>query len=197
MGSGIKIAMRDLEIRGAGNILGAEQHGHMDKIGYELYSKLLKEELTGEEEVVPDLDIRVTAFIPDDYIENPTTRMDVYKEIAELNGVQEEKEVIDSLTDTFGNLPEETENLINISIVKRLATKFKVKEIVVKSAETSLSFDNFNHLNDQKLLTAIDCFGSRVKISMAGKPKLEFDNKYASNVQMLGVLREFFTIATK
>jgi transcription-repair coupling factor (superfamily II helicase) len=123
--------------------------------------------------------------------------MDVYKEIAELNDVQEEKEVIDSLTDTFGNLPEETENLINISIVKRLATKFKVKEIVVKTAETSLSFDNFNHLNDQKLLTAIDCFGSRVKISMAGKPKLEFDNKYASNVQMLGVLREFFTIATK
>ncbi len=197
MGSGIKIAMRDLEIRGAGNILGAEQHGHMDKIGYELYSKLLKEELTGEEDVVPDLDIRVTAYIPDDYVENSTTRMDVYKEIAELSGEKDEEEIISSLKDTFGSIPEETQNLINIALVKRLASAFKVKEIVVKSGETYMAFDDFKALNNEKLLTALDCFGSRVKISMATIPKLEFQNKFSTNVQMLGVLREFLTLAHK
>ncbi len=197
MGSGIKIAMRDLEIRGAGNILGAEQHGHMDKIGYELYSKLLKEELTGEEDVVPDLDVRVTAYIPDDYIENSTTRMDVYKEIAELTGEKDEVEIINTLTETFGKIPEETLNLISIALVKRLAGSIKVKEIVVKSGETFLGFENFNDLNNEKLLTAIDCFGSRVKISMAEKPRLEFNTAYSTNVQMLGVLREFLMLTTK
>ena len=197
MGSGIKIAMRDLEIRGAGNILGAEQHGHMDKIGYELYSKLLKEELTGEQDIVPDLDIRVTAFIPDEYIENSTTRMDVYKEIAELTGEKDEKEIIDSLTETFGEIPIETINLINIAVVKRLAGGFKVKNIVVKSGETYMEFEDFKSLNNEKLLTAIDCFGSRVKLSMSSLPKLEFQNAYSSNVQMLGVLREFLTLAVR
>ena len=195
MGSGIKIAMRDLEIRGAGNILGAEQHGHMDKIGYELYSKLLKEELTGEQEVVPDLDIRVTAYIPDDYVENSTTRMDVYKEIAELSGIKDEQDLMSSLQETFGKIPEETKNLINIAVVKRLAGIFKVKEIVVKSGETYMAFEDFNALNNEKLLTAIDCFGSRVKISMSTVPKLEFQNNFSTNVQMLGVLREFLALA--
>ena len=195
MGSGIKIAMRDLEIRGAGNILGAEQHGHMDKIGYELYSKLLKEELTGEQDVVPDLDIRVTAYIPDDYVENSTIRMDVYKEIAELSGENDEKEIISSLKETYGAIPEETKNLINIALVKRLAGALKVKEIVVKSSETYMAFEDFKALNNEKLLTAIDCFGSRVKISMSTIPKLEFQNNFSTNVQMLGVLREFLALA--
>ena len=99
MGSGIKIAMRDLEIRGAGNILGAEQHGHMEKIGYELYSKLLREELSGKEEVIPELDVRVTAFIPDDYIESNVARMDAYKEIAEINSLESEEEFIAQATE--------------------------------------------------------------------------------------------------
>ena len=197
MGSGIKIAMRDLEIRGAGNILGAEQHGHMDKIGYELYSKLLKEELTGEEETVPDLDVRVNAFIPDDYIENSTTRMDVYKEIAEIYSEQDEKEIISALSQTFGELPEEVKNLINIAVVKRLAASVKVKKIVVQSGETSLSFEDIKAFENQKLITAIDCFGSRVKITMSNVAKLEFANNIDSNSQMLCVLREFLDLTRK
>lgn len=197
MGSGIKIAMRDLEIRGAGNILGAEQHGHMDKIGYELYSKLLKEELTGEEETVPDLDVRVNAFIPDDYIENSTTRMDVYKEIAEIYSEQDEKEIISALSQTFGELPEEVKNLINIAVVKRLAASVKVKKIVVQSGETSLSFEDIKVFENQKLITAIDCFGSRVKITMSNVAKLEFANNIDSNSQMLCVLREFLDLTRK
>lgn len=84
MGSGFRIAMRDLEIRGAGNVLGKEQHGHMDKVGYELYSKLLKEELGEKPAKNVQLDIRVSAYIPEGYIENSAGRMDAYKEIAEI-----------------------------------------------------------------------------------------------------------------
>ncbi len=197
MGSGIKIAMRDLEIRGAGNILGAEQHGHMDKIGYELYSKLLKEELTGIEEVVPDLDIRVNAFIPDDYIENPTVRMDMYKEIAELSTPQDALEIKKGLTETFGNIPNETINLIDIALIKRGAGKLKASEVVVKSGETFITFENFNALNDKNLLTAIDCFGPRVKITMTDKARLEFVNTLSNNVEMLSILKEFMDIAVK
>ena len=197
MGSGIKIAVRDLEIRGAGNILGAEQHGHMDKIGYELYSKLLKEELSGEQDVMPELDIRITAFIPDDYIENSTVRMDVYKEIAEMTDLDSKERIINSLEDTFGKIPEETLNLISIAMAKRMASKLKVKEITVKSTETSLTFSDFMSMNNPKLLTAIDCFGSRVKLEMSQMPKIVFRSTYADNAEMMGVITEFLTIAVK
>ncbi len=191
MGSGIKIAMRDLEIRGAGNILGAEQHGHMDKIGYELYSKLLREELNGKEERIPDLDIRVTAFIPENYIESETSRMDAYKEIAEISSLSTEKEFVSEIENVYGAIPSELKNLILIATVKLLAMKIGVSVITVKKGETSLSFDNFNSFANEKLARAIDKYGENAKISMSSVPKLEFDAKGRSNEVMLKLLREF------
>ncbi|MBQ3219312.1 MAG: transcription-repair coupling factor [Clostridia bacterium] len=195
MGSGIKIAMRDLEIRGAGNILGAEQHGHMDKIGYELYSKLLREELQGKEDIVPELDVRVTAFIPDDYIASNTTRMDVYKEIAEINSLESEKEFIASITDIYGKLPEETENLINIAVAKMLASKKGVAEITVKKDQVSLTFSDFKAFADEGLRHAIDEFSDMVRISMSTKPMLEFVKTDESNATMLMRVREFLCLS--
>ena len=197
MGSGIKIAMRDLEIRGAGNILGAEQHGHMDKIGYELYSKLLREELSGKQERMPELDIRVTAFIPEDYIESSVFRMDAYKQIAEIDSEIAEMEIINSLQEVYGAVPRETINLINIALVKRLASLKKVKEINIMHSETSLIFDDYTMLNDEKLLTAIDCFGRRAKICMSGIPKIEFTENFIDNSKMLEVIKEFLILAIK
>lgn len=195
MGSGIKIAMRDLEIRGAGNILGAEQHGHMDKIGYELYSKLLREELQGKEDFVPELDVRVTAFIPDNYIASNASRMDAYKEIAEINSLDSEKEFKNAMIDVYGVLPEETENLINIAVTKMLASKKSVREIIVKKDEVSLVFDDFNAFADQGLRDAIDEFAEFVRISMSAKPKLEFIRTNESNSEMLIRLRNFLCVA--
>ena len=195
MGSGIKIAMRDLEIRGAGNILGAEQHGHMDKIGYELYSKLLREELQGKEEVVPELDIRVTAFIPDEYIESNVLRMDAYKEIAEINSLQAEREFRTSIQDVYGALPEETENLINIAVVKMLASKLGVTEINVKKDGVNVSFADFKAFAQDGLRSAIDEFSDTVRISMAVKPMLEFMRINETNAEMLLRLRNFLVKA--
>lgn len=195
MGSGIKIAMRDLEIRGAGNILGAEQHGHMDKIGYELYSKLLREELSGKEEIVPELDIRVTAFIPDGYIESNVARMDAYKEIAEISSLEAEKEFRAAIEDAYGALPEEADNLVNIAVVKMLAAKHGVKSVIVNKSETKLIFSDFKAFADEKLNSAIDAFEGSVRISMATDPALEFVRRENDNAVMLKAVREFLTAA--
>ena len=194
MGSGIKIAMRDLEIRGAGNILGAEQHGHMEKIGYELYSKLLKEELSEEVEIIPELDIRVTAFIPDRYIERNTAKMEAYKEIAEIKSVSAEAEVKSALIETYGNLPLETENLINIAMVKFLAGKMGVNKIHISKTQAYVSFEHFNAFSNKKLVRAMDEFEDRVVIKMSSVPMLEFKKEELSNEDVLAVMREFFLL---
>ena len=196
MGSGIKIAMRDLEIRGAGNILGAEQHGHMDKIGYELYSKLLREELSGKEEKPPELDIRVNAYIPETYIEGNVARMDAYKEIAEINSAAAEKEFIAACKDVYGDLPEETVNLVNIAVVKYLAMKISAVKITVTKGETGLTFETFKAFDNEKLMRAIDGFGGKTRISMSSAPKIEFLREGENNAEMLAIMREFLSAAT-
>ncbi len=192
MGSGIKIAMRDLEIRGAGNILGAEQHGHMEKIGYELYSKLLKEELSGEQEIIPELDIRITAFIPDAYIQSNTARMDTYKEIAEINSAAAEEELRASLSDIYGPLPEETENLINIAVAKYLAGKAGVSKITIHKSEASVAFSSLQAFANERLTRVMDEFEDRVVVKMSTVPTLEFLRNGESNAEMLKIIKAFF-----
>ncbi len=195
MGSGIKIAMRDLEIRGAGNILGAEQHGHMDKIGYELYSKLLREEISGDSEIVPELDIRVNAFIPESYIDSNVAKMDAYKEIAELNSLEKEREFRASIEDAYGTLPEETDNLINIAIVKMLAMKLKVKNITINKEKVALILNDFNTLGNQKLRNAMDENMDSVKIVLSSEPTIEFIRLGQTNADMLRLVRAFLISA--
>lgn len=195
MGSGIKIAMRDLEIRGAGNILGAEQHGHMDKIGYELYSKLLREELAGKEERVPELDVRLSAFIPDSYIESKSARMDVYKEIAELTSEKEERELVSALSDNYGELPAETENLILISAAKRLAMGVGTELLTVTKTETSLEFDNYKAFANEGLQRALDEFSKQTAVVMTGQPKIVFKRDKRDNYEMLLLVRDFLAYA--
>ena len=197
MGSGIKIAMRDLEIRGAGNILGAQQHGHMDKIGYELYSKLLREEIEGKEEVVPELDVRLSAFIPDSYIDSNVLKMDAYKEIAEISSLEREVEFRKSIEDAYGILPEETDNLINIAIVKMLGTKLGVKKIVISKDQTSIIMSDFSVFSSEKLQGAMDKFSDSVKIAMSVEPAIEFLKNGQTNADMLKIVRAFLICAVK
>ena len=190
MGSGIKIAMRDLEIRGAGNILGAEQHGHMDKIGYELYSKLLKEELSGEKYVAPELDIRVSAYIPDDYIENNVSRMDAYKQIAEITDVKDADEFTEFARETYGKVPEETLNLVDIALVKVFGSKIKAVKITINREETSIAFDNISVFSEQRVVEAIENFDG-VTISMDSEPKIKFTAINCPNNARLRLVKKF------
>lgn len=191
MGSGIKIAMRDLEIRGAGNVLGAEQHGHMDKVGYELYSKLLKEELTGEHETIPELDVRLNAFVSEKYIESNSGRMDVYKQIAEINSKKAEKEIYEYLTDTYGIVPRETVNLINIACAKFYASKVGVSKITVTADETSLEFESIKSFSNSKLVDAIESFSGGLIVAMNVLPKLRFKREGRMSFEMLEIIKAF------
>ena len=177
LGSGYKLAMRDLEIRGAGNVLGAEQHGHMDKVGYELYAKLLKEELTGESFESAELDIRANAYISEKYIESSAGRLDTYKQIAEIGTVADYKRVYASLCDTYGQLPKAVENLMVIAVLKSYAVKFHVKKITVAGGVGALEFPTLDALGDKRILAAMDKYKNIVRLNMTEAPVIEFFGK--------------------
>ena len=194
LGSGYKLAMRDLEIRGAGNVLGAEQHGHMDKVGYELYSKLLKEELTGESQTVAELDIRVNAYIPESYVESAAGRLDSYKQIAEIATVEDYKRVYASLRDTYGALPLAVENLLVIAALKSYAAKFNVKKITLIKGVGGLEFSALEALGDERLQAAMDQYKKNVRLNMSSAPVIEFFG-YKDNRILMAEMTKFLKFA--
>lgn len=135
LGSGFKIAMKDLEIRGAGNVLGEEQHGHMEAVGYDMYCKMLNEavlELKGEkteESFDTTLDIPIDALIPATYIKSEATKLDVYKRIATITTEDELSDMQDELTDRFGDIPHLALNLMEVALLKAKAHQNDITEI--------------------------------------------------------------------
>ncbi len=137
-GSGFKIALRDLEIRGAGSLLGKEQHGHMLKVGYDMYLSLLQRAIKKEKEDIESLndieqeikiDIDVSAYISDDYIKDPIQKISMYQKISDIKDKDTMLDVIDELIDRYGSLPRETENLIKIVEIRNLARELNIKRI--------------------------------------------------------------------
>ncbi len=141
LGSGFKIAMRDLEIRGAGNLLGAEQHGHMAAVGYDLYCKMLNEAVKREKGLVQQepfetvIDIELDAFLPENYVTSEAQRLDLYKRIAELSTVEEKDEMLDELIDRFGDPPKPVLNLLFIAMLRQEAHRAYVLEVKQKQDE--------------------------------------------------------------
>lgn len=135
LGSGFKIAMRDLELRGAGNLLGAEQHGHMNAVGYDLYCKMLNEAVKEAkgirtmEDFETTIDLNMDAFIPDSYISNEFQKLDVYKRIAVIETQQDYDDMLEELLDRFGELPKAVMNLLAIAKLKAQAHRAYVTEI--------------------------------------------------------------------
>ena len=166
--------MRDLEIRGAGNVLGREQHGHMDKVGYELYAKLLKEEMTGVEQTVAELDIKADAYIPEKYIEASASRLDCYKQIAEIRGVEDYKRVCLSIEENYGKLPKEVLNLLIIAVLKSYAAKLNIRKIAVSSAGGEIVLPSVQTLADGKFSAALDAFAGKVRLDMSKNPAVLF-----------------------
>lgn len=150
LGSGFKIALRDLEIRGAGNILGAQQHGHITNVGYELYCKLLDEAvrtLKGEkvqEEIETSINLPIEAFLPDDYIPDSRQKISIYKKISALKTGPEKHELTNELKDRYGDIPEPVEMLLEISSIKQLCQKLGITAIVAGGKQIKVTFDESN-----------------------------------------------------
>ncbi len=156
-GAGFKIAMRDLEIRGAGNLLGPEQHGHMAAVGYDLYCKIVEgavREARGEPEPVrvdTVMDIPVSASIPHGYIPRETDRLSMYKRIALIASREDVYDVQDELIDRYGDIPMETASLINIALLKAEASRAYVMQLSVRDGEIRFVFDKSAPLDGAKL----------------------------------------------
>ena len=146
LGSGFKIAMRDLEIRGAGNLLGEKQHGHMEAVGYDLYCKMLNEAVKLQKGIPTILDFTTTvdldvdAFIPAEYIVNEIQKLDIYKRIAGIESVKERDDMKDELLDRFGGVPESVENLLRIALIRVAAHKLYLTEVKGKNEKIQFQF---------------------------------------------------------
>ncbi len=180
-GSGFKIAMRDLEIRGAGNILGAQQHGHMDTVGYDMYCQILAEtvgEMQGmpvETVWEPVIDIQLDAFIPPDYIHNHTMRIDIYKKIAAITDEADYSDVLDEMVDRFGDPPRCVVNLLEVAMIKSLAKACNISEITSGSRGVLLYL---RQSYDMRLLAElIGQTGGKLLFSPAEKPYLTLQTK--------------------
>ncbi len=181
LGSGIKIAMRDLEIRGAGNVLGAEQHGHMEAVGYDLYCKLLNQavlELKGQRreedtyETVVDCDI--DAYIPTSYIKNEYQKLDIYKRISSIENEEEHMDMQDELMDRFGDIPKPVENLLHVAAIKALAHGAYVTEVNINSQEIRLTMYQKAKLNVAGIPAMVERYRGDLKFHMADEPYFTF-----------------------
>lgn len=175
MGSGYKIAMRDLEIRGAGNVMGKEQHGHMDKVGYELYNKLLKESLgeTKKESAV-ELDVNMDAYIPEDYISTSSSRMDCYKQIAEITTDEDDERVTRSLEEYYGKIPREVRNLILIAKLKAAAKKRGAVKIVVGAKKSYIELADISCLQNGGLMDELLKRKDKISFEFSATPVIDF-----------------------
>jgi transcription-repair coupling factor (superfamily II helicase) len=173
--SGFKIAMRDLEIRGAGNILGAEQSGHMMSVGYDMYLKLLEEAVTEEKgEKVPvkpecSADLAVSANIPDTYVESAEQRMDLYRRIALIRTEEDADDMTDELIDRFGDPPKSVNALIQIALLRGEAADTGISEISQKQGRLIFGMSDFEMERVSRLYT-LPKYNGRVKIEAGTSP---------------------------
>ena len=183
LGSGVKIAMRDLEIRGAGNLLGAEQHGHMEAVGYDLYCKMLGEavrEAKGEkprEEFETTIDLTVSAYIPGSYITDEGQKLELYKRIAGLESREEAEDMTDELLDRFGEPPASVQNLIRAAVIKALAHRCYVTEIRQTGTEIRIGLFERAMIDPQKIpgLLEEERYRNRLRFHMGEKPYFSYD----------------------
>ena len=178
-GSGFKIAMRDLEIRGAGNVLGPEQSGFMLSVGYDMYLKLLEEAVLLEQgQPLPTrtdcaASLSVSASIPDRYVPAPEQRMDLYRRIAAIRNEAEADELVDELIDRYGEPPRPVNNLISVALLRAAAAQCRISEIAQKEGKLVFSLEEF-HLESFSALCAQEKYQKRLLLMPGDVPRFSF-----------------------
>ncbi len=190
-GSGFKIAMRDLEIRGAGNILGPEQSGFLVSVGYDMYLKLLEEAVLEERGEKPQLqtecaaDLAVSAHIPDRYVPSPEQRMDLYRRIAKIRTEEDADDMVDELIDRFGDPPRPVNNLISVALLRGNAARCGITEISQKGMALNFALAEFD-FERIAVLCGNEKYKGRLLFSAGEKPYLSLKVKKGDDVLKLG-----------
>lgn len=188
LGSGIKIAMRDLEIRGAGNVLGAEQHGHMEAVGYDLYCKMLNEAVaalqgrqTEQEKFDTVVDCDIDAYIPSPYIKNEYQKLDIYKRISSIENEDEYMDMQDELIDRFGDIPKPVEHLLQIATLKAIAHQAYVMEVSINRQEIRLNMYPKACIQVDQIPNWIKKYEGNLQFVMGESPSFHYIDKHNKN----------------
>jgi len=170
LGSGFKLAMRDLEIRGAGELLGTKQSGHIFALGFELFSRLLEEtvqELSGKpitEEIEPDINVGVESYIPEDYIPDIQTRLEIYKKISIARTEDDFNELVDELKDRFGRIPEPLDNLVQLTKLRNLLSENRIIALLCNNDECNLNIREMKKDDLSRLFRVMDSTGIKYRL---------------------------------
>ncbi len=179
LGAGFRIAMRDLEIRGAGNLLGAQQHGHIAGIGFAAYCDLLEKTIIqmksgqplAEPEPDPVLEVDIDAYIPDDYIDNPRYKLELYRRFADMQ-YKDREDFMDEIIDRFGNPPEQVVALWKVAIIRSLCREIKITGIVAKQAEIRITFAEHTLTDPEGIMAVIRENGPYIKFRSGTQSQL-------------------------
>ncbi len=179
-GSGYKIAMRDLELRGAGNLLGESQSGHIESIGYELYVRMLEEAVSrakGEAKTVHagdiNVDVKVSAFIPDEYILQSSDKIMMYRQIASIENEEEYSKIVEELLDRFGDPPESVENLLDIALIKRWASDLGFSRIKETKEAIELRYEKFEQFSVEQLKAISEGYSGPLTFDFQKEPRFK------------------------
>ncbi|WP_123054827.1 transcription-repair coupling factor [Clostridium sp. JN-1] len=196
LGSGFKIALKDLEIRGAGNMMGASQHGHMAAIGYDLYCRMLEDTIKvvkGEidkEPVETTVELKVDAYIPSDYIKDEMQKIEVYKKIAAINSYDDMKDIEQELEDRFSRIPASINNLINISYIRSMGKNLGIKEIKEKGGEVLFLFESQSRIDNNVINGLLKTYSKSISIKMLGNPGIGYKIKNIKRSDLILKVRE-------
>ena len=178
-GSGFKIAMRDLEIRGAGNLLGAEQSGHMMSVGYDMYLKLLNDAVLEQQgrgrDIRPDCsaDLATSAHIPEKYVSSPRQRMDLYRRMAAIRTTEEASDLVDELTDRYGDPPKAVMALLDVALLRAAAAEVFITDITQKAGVVAFTFDSRVDVPSLMAVCTMPGYRSRLRLSAGEPPRLQ------------------------
>jgi transcription-repair coupling factor (superfamily II helicase) len=201
LGAGFRLALRDLEIRGAGNLLGAEQSGHIAAVGFDMYMEMLETavaELKGEKtlpKIEPVIDLKITAIIPDEYIENPDLRLSIYRKIASAKDKKSLDRIRDELKDRFGALPEKTGRLIEIMNLKVLAARLLISEIRNIEGKVRILFASDTPVSPEQIFALYSARKGYIKFVPEGGIELDLRGKGWAGVykELKGLIKELMT----
>ena len=196
LGSGFKIAMRDLEIRGAGNMMGAAQHGHMAAVGYDLYCRMLEDtvkNIRGDVEKEPietTVEIKIDAYIPSTYIEDETQKIEIYKKIAAIDCHEDMLDIQEEIEDRFSDIPSSVANLMDIAYLRSISRQVGIIEIKEVKEEIILQFDSKERINQELVKALISKYNRSIVFKLGNKPAFAYKIKDLKKEEMLANLIE-------
>jgi transcription-repair coupling factor (superfamily II helicase) len=203
LGSGFKIAMRDLEIRGAGNMMGSSQHGHMAAVGYDLYCRMLEDTIKlikgeiDQEPIETTVEVKVDAYIPGYFIEDEMQKIQVYKKIAAIESYDDFMDVKEELEDRFSEIPASVYNLMNIAYIRSVAKGVGIIEIKERGNEVNFLFEKKERLKDSLVKGILEKYSRKVTFKLGDKPIIAYKTADIKREELLSNFKEFVEYMSK